>query len=241
VVAGPDKTVGKAALFLASLLTGALLALIGQTYQTGADTFELFAWWALLILPWALAGRTAVLWVLVAALANLAVAFYFAAFRRFLFFFGSDASMVWALASLNAVVLVLWEFAASVGISWMRERWSRRIVAAASGLAVTLLAVWTVVEPSDVGPLGIPAYVIWLGAAYVWYRHKARDLFVLSGGVMSLIVFVATLLTDKLLGRSGRVGASAFLFIGFVVIAMSATGAWWLRRIAAERRKEGGE
>ena len=42
---------------LLSLLTGALLALSGQVYQTGADTFELFAWWAVLILPWVLVSR----------------------------------------------------------------------------------------------------------------------------------------------------------------------------------------
>ena len=47
---------GKAALLAASLFVGALLALIGQIYQTGADTFEMFAAWAALILPWVLVG-----------------------------------------------------------------------------------------------------------------------------------------------------------------------------------------
>ena len=50
-----NRPAGKAALLAAALLTGGLLALIGQTYQTGADTFELFATWAALILPWVLA------------------------------------------------------------------------------------------------------------------------------------------------------------------------------------------
>src|SRR5688572_21097573 len=49
---GIDRVAGKAALLVASLATGGLLALFGQTYQTGADTFELFASWAALILPW---------------------------------------------------------------------------------------------------------------------------------------------------------------------------------------------
>ena len=43
-----------AVLTLAGGLLGALLALLGQTYQTGADTWQLFAWWAVLMLPWAL-------------------------------------------------------------------------------------------------------------------------------------------------------------------------------------------
>ncbi len=41
-----DGAAGKAVLVMLSLLTGALLALSGQIYQTGADTYELFAWWA---------------------------------------------------------------------------------------------------------------------------------------------------------------------------------------------------
>ncbi|MEG3082074.1 DUF2157 domain-containing protein [Sphingomonas sp. PB2P12] len=54
-----NAVAGKAALTLVSLLVGALLALVGQIYQTGADTFELFACWAVLILPWVLIARYA--------------------------------------------------------------------------------------------------------------------------------------------------------------------------------------
>ena len=41
-----------AGLLLATLALGALLAFIGQTYQTGADAWQLFAVWAVLALPW---------------------------------------------------------------------------------------------------------------------------------------------------------------------------------------------
>ncbi|HYJ83119.1 MAG TPA: DUF2157 domain-containing protein, partial [Allosphingosinicella sp.] len=74
---GPDGIPGKALLTLLSLLVGALLALTGQTYQTGADTYELFAWWAVLILPWVLLGRFSPLWLVWLALLNLAAYLYF--------------------------------------------------------------------------------------------------------------------------------------------------------------------
>src|SRR5207245_9340677 len=51
---GPEKAAGKASLLVACILFGALLALFGQTYQTGADTLELFANWAGLIAAWAI-------------------------------------------------------------------------------------------------------------------------------------------------------------------------------------------
>lgn len=65
-------------LLAASLITGALLALVGQVYQTGADSWQLFALWSLLILPWVLIARFPILWMLWLGLINLAVMLGFA-------------------------------------------------------------------------------------------------------------------------------------------------------------------
>jgi len=43
---------GKAAITGAAVLVGVFLAVFGQVYQTGADAYQLFVGWALLILPW---------------------------------------------------------------------------------------------------------------------------------------------------------------------------------------------
>ena len=59
----PPNYLGRGALFLAFVATGALLALFGQTYQTGADVYELFFTWSLLGLPLAMLAQ----WSLVSA------------------------------------------------------------------------------------------------------------------------------------------------------------------------------
>lgn len=51
-----------AALLLATLALGGLLAFVGQTYQTGADAWQLFALWAALALPWTVVARSDGLW-----------------------------------------------------------------------------------------------------------------------------------------------------------------------------------
>jgi uncharacterized membrane protein len=64
----PPAFIGRAATFLAFIAAGALFALFGQTYQTGADIYELFLTWALLGLPLAVAAQWSVAsaaWVLV--------------------------------------------------------------------------------------------------------------------------------------------------------------------------------
>ena len=228
--AGLEKPAGKAAIFGASILTGALLALVGQTYQTGADPYELFAIWALLILPWTAVARLPVLWLLVVLLLNLAVILYFHAFRNTLDLVFAGSTVIWAVFALNTIVLATWEVAAR-RIDWLRDRWPIRLVATASGVAVTILGVWAVFETDEVGLAAFPAYLAWLGAVYFFYRHRERDLFVLAGGVLSVIVFVTAWLGDALLDHAD---AGGFLIIGLVVIGMSAAGAWWLKQIAGE-------
>jgi uncharacterized membrane protein len=58
----PPQRAGQAALLLATLFVGALLALFGQSYQTGADVHELFFTWALLALPFAVAALSGAVW-----------------------------------------------------------------------------------------------------------------------------------------------------------------------------------
>ena len=220
---------GKAVLLLLCLLTGALLALTGQVYQTGADTFELFAWWAVLILPWVAIGRFSPLWLLWLGLLNLAVMLHV---RISL----NEVNLFWALFGLNTLALVAWEAGRRAGIGWMQDSWAPRLVAIASGLSATMLVVWAITGGfRDDGAAGLAmlAYVGWAAALYFWYRRVRLDPFMLAGGLLSLIVTVVVLLGNKMLDNGE---AGGFLLIGLVVIGMSAGGAIWLKRIVKEQR-----
>ena len=70
---GPDRLAGRMSLIAATCLVGVFLAVFGQIYQTGADSWQLFALWAALITPWTLVSRMPVLWLIWLVLVNLAV------------------------------------------------------------------------------------------------------------------------------------------------------------------------
>ena len=215
---GVERIAGKAALLGAVLFTGALFALIGQTYQTGADTFELFAVWALAVLPWALVARFPVLWLFWLLLVNLAALLYLGTLRSPLrFFFGSDQQL-WLLFALDTVALVVWEGLALSGIEWLRERWNARILATTSGGLATALAAVDIMGRQGRPGAGIAAWLAWMAAAYFLYRHKAKDLFVLAGGVLS-VVMVVTIFVGR---HFFRADAGAFLLVGLMVIGISA-------------------
>ena len=61
---------------LALLGIGALFAYFGQTYQTGADAWQLFALWAVLALPLCLGARSDMLWAPWALVAMTAIALW---------------------------------------------------------------------------------------------------------------------------------------------------------------------
>ena len=230
---GTERIAGKASLLAASLFTGALLALIGQTYQTGADTFELFAVWAATILPWVLVARFPALWLFWLLLVNLAAHLYLGTFRGLFGFFAGTERQLWLLFALNTVALVIWEGLALSGIRWLQERWSARILAAASGGFATSLAVVDIVERQSRPGAGIAAWLAWMAAAYFLYRLRRKDVFVLAGGVLSVVVVVASLIVRNFL----RADAGAFLFVGLVILGISAAGGWWLKSVVAEEGK----
>lgn len=106
---------------LAAVVAGALLALVGQIYQTGADSWQLFILWLLLIVPWVLAMHTVFLGLLGVLLLNAGAGLYL----------NPEGSAAWLLAGtawlgaglllavLNAGLLVLWE----IGIGLLHDRW----------------------------------------------------------------------------------------------------------------------
>jgi len=227
---GVDGIAGKATLLFASLMTGALLALVGQTYQTGADTFELFAAWAAAILPWVLVARFPALWIVWLALVNVAVALYFLTFGLLWEMLFAPEKLAWLLFGLNTAALVVWEGLAAAGVAWLRERWSVRILATASGLLITGLAFQDIVDWRGSSHWGLPLWFAWNAAAYTAYRHWFKDVYVLAGGVLSTIVIATTLLGKQMAMQE----AGAFLLLGMLVIGMSAAGGYWLKQVATE-------
>ena len=72
----PPRQVGRYASFGAFMLVGTLLALFGQTYQTGANIYELFLTWSVLGLPIVMAGLWSPLWVAWVLVLNLALGLF---------------------------------------------------------------------------------------------------------------------------------------------------------------------
>lgn len=116
----PNFSVTAVTTGVAAVGTGALLALVGQIYQTGADSWELFLWWAVLLLPWLVALPSVFLGLLCAVLLNTAAVLYLGIYGGG--FAPGHAQWVatgFLLAAMNGLLLACWEWASR----WLGDRW----------------------------------------------------------------------------------------------------------------------
>jgi len=230
---------GKASLLLASLFVGALLALVGQTYQTGADTYELFGAWAMAIFAWVALAQLGAMYLFCLLLVNMAIMLYFQTFGRFWGLLFSTDAQIWTLFVMNTMVLIAWELAAWRGVAHLRERWSVRVVATASGSLITVLMLnaifktnsWSARADMALAMMVFFVYIAWLLACFTLYRKVLRDLFVLAGGVLSLIICANAWVGRSVLHHSD---AGGFLLVGLLIIGSSAWGGLWLKKVAKE-------
>ncbi|BCS31060.1 hypothetical protein TBR22_A02600 [Luteitalea sp. TBR-22] len=225
----PETLLSRVLLLAASVLTGALLAVYGQTYQTGADPWGLFGVWALLILPWTVAAAFTPLWLLWLALVDLAYALYVSQVL---------ASPTWALSlllgllAMHVLALMAWELQHLQARPWLTDTWAPRMVAAATVLPLLVPAFVRVLHPGDADTLGAAALgaVSFLVVAFgVYHTAIRRDTFMLTlaaGAVMTIVTTaVSRLLMETLdLGLLGLMLITAFI-VGEVTLVVS-----WLRR-----------
>ncbi|MCW8932291.1 MAG: DUF2157 domain-containing protein [Gammaproteobacteria bacterium] len=228
---GSNSMTGKVSLVSATLFLGVLLGLYGQTYQTGADPWQLFFYWAIFMLPWALVGRFAALWIIWIILLNISIVLYYSVFSGlFGFVFNSEMKLLWLLFIFNTFVLIVWELL-SMKWHWLDKAWAIRLLAVASGLCVTTLVLESIFSSAGFSSLSALVWGLWMAALFYTYRILKHDLFMLAGFCFSGIVVLVSFLGNQMLQQGD---ASAFLILALIVIGLGAGSAIWLRNIHRE-------
>jgi uncharacterized membrane protein len=218
-------------LLVACVLLGAVLAQVGQTYQTGADPWQLFALWALLMLPWVVAGRSVVLCLLWILIGNVA-----------LLLWGHEGGEAWASGTLaafavwNGGLLMAWEAGwTRPGLAWARWAAGPRLMAM---WLVGGLTIYAAIETSLADVSWTPAMTWWLlvtGAVMAFYRYGRRDVAILAVALFGAIV-VVTVQCGARVGWAMHDGPGLFAVLALLVVLQAAGAAAWLRRISGDER-----
>ncbi|WMD19163.1 GDYXXLXY domain-containing protein [Achromobacter seleniivolatilans] len=227
---GVRRSIPGALLALAGILLGALLALLGQTYQTGADTWELFAWWAVLLLPWALAATSQAVWLLWVLVLNVAAVLWLGerVFTWMVVFEGPTVPMLF-MATLNLLLLLGWELAA--------RRWKastligpRILAAIIVSVLVLSLMFFDLFERTTKGVSGIAWLAVTLGLGF-YYQKVRRDLVILAILAAGVICVSLRVVGEWLIRMAPGVWAA--LPLAALLMAEAVWAARWLRKLAA--------
>ena len=214
----------------AFILLGALMAYFGQTYQTGADPWQLFFNWALLGLPWVIISRFSPLWMMFLALLNLSIFLYHDAIGTILpLGISKDESLLWCLLILNNMSLVVWELCRTKH-SWLNQSWVGRLLAIAAVYSVSALAMLAIFS-SHSSWFGGAIWLLLMAVAYVVYRRVRPDLFMLALCCLSGIVITVAwcVNTFNLTGD-----ADTFILLFLVTIGLTSGAAVWLKKLMKE-------
>ncbi|QOP41016.1 DUF2157 domain-containing protein [Sulfurimonas marina] len=233
--ADKEKIAAKIALTAASILLGVLLALFGQTYQTGADTWELFFNWALLILPWVFIGRFATIWVIWIVLIDISILLYYKTFGSLLgTFFSSKDTLLWSMFIFNTAMVLLGEVISPYQPWLKKEYWAKRFIMVIGGSSITWLVIVYILD-RDTAIIPTLVWILYLTALYFIYRNIKHDLFMLAGGCFSAILVVTVFLGKHLTKTFHEFGLFLLMFI---VVGMGALSAIWLKNLYKEWHNE---
>lgn len=209
----PNFSASAYAAALASVCLGGLLALVGQIYQTGADPWQLFLLWALLLLPWLVSVHTVVLGLLVALLFNIAAVLYFDAFntRIWGWITSTRSSTADVMVLMNLLMLVVWESA----LRRLDDGW--RIGPRVLGAVLVAWAVWANLD----GDLVYAVLGLALLAGLAWfYTQRRRDVAMVAWAGLGVSSIVAMQMINRV--------DDMFGLLGVVVVLITLTG-WMLK------------
>lgn len=224
------------AALLALLAIGALFAFFGQTYQTGVDMWQTFAWWALLGLPLALTARSDLVWAPWLVIANVAIALWVKAHTAHDWRFNTQDFKLHALAWLVVVALV-----AVIGPAGRRVTGAGNLSYRVATLLASIIVVGSALDALFASPVA-PQYgwglaVVGVGL-WALVTPRGHDVFGLSVLALAanvlLVVGMARWLLSQHENPLGALGVAVIIVAAGGLLAASVTA---VMAIARTRRR----
>ena len=229
----------QAVLMMMALLIGAWLALVGQTYQTGADPWQLFAIWSLLILPLVEVSRFEAMWVLLCVLINGALALYQEVNSSLLGMVFNQQAWLFSFIALNAGFLMLMEYLAGPSLTIkslkLSHRWSAQLVAFGFLWLVLAVGMAALFDRQMNTALSVLVFLITSGGFFAYYRWLELDVALLALWSLMMVVVTTAFISKVLIDKIADYGI--LLVIGLAVSGMSVFASKWLlslKRMQAE-------
>ena len=209
---------GNLVLSVAAFMVGVFMAVFGQIYQTGADSYTLFLTWAVLILPWVFLARFAPLWVLWLVVCNLAMTLWWEMDVLDAMFAGEHVMILLSLFHLAIYIAML--VAVKMGEDWLDKKWIKLLLAMGMFLPITGYVFGALLDmrASDFDT-GFWLCVVIFGGVYLYVKFIRKSLPEYSVGFFCLTLIVIFAVTRSMLEFVSD-AFGGFLLSGVLVIGL---------------------
>ena len=209
-----SKTIRNIILTGAAALVGALFAVYGQVYQTGANAYDFFLGWTVFIALWVFISGFAPLWLLFLLLVNTTFYFYSQQVAK-------DWSPVFvcnALFLLNAAAVI-----AAVLVSKFRKnievpKWFLNFVSLAAITFATIGMVLGISIPDSPNfPLLIGSVII-IYSLGIWYSWTEKAVFYFAVIPFSIIIIISAIMLKNSLEEETILLLGVFIIVSITLV-----------------------
>ncbi|HPG29766.1 MAG TPA: DUF2157 domain-containing protein [bacterium] len=221
-------------LLTSTALVGVLLAVFGQIYQTGADAYQLFAGWTLLIAGWVFISNFLPIWTIFIVLINTSLILYWIQICHTSY--DMPVKLFELLALVNFVFLVLFELLQNKKIFWIKGRWFPRIIYFTIICYLTIPMIAYIFEfkrmsANDFILLLCPLfYCSFIVCSIIYYFKFKIDGVILSASLLSCII-----ITTSLIGKFMFKGSGSFIILALIIIIQGTGAGLWLKNIQKDQ------
>lgn len=233
-----DRPPGQALLIAATVLVGTLHAVIGQVYQTGADFYGLFMIWALLIIPWVFASRSAVHWLIWLVLVFLTIGLYG---NQVLI--QTDAlsrvELNCMMSAAAALVLLFREWAVLSGRTWLAPQWTRALPAFALLAFIFVSTVGYIVtwHSEVIAPFAFTIMAVVLATVYRRVLPDLRVIAICVGFVALILMAIGGRFLHEVIGFDFGNSGQMIIVVTLLVLWCAGLTTGSLKLLIALRRE----
>jgi uncharacterized membrane protein len=219
-------------LTISAVMVGVLMALFGQVYHTEADSWELFFYWGVMILPWVILGDFVGLWILWILLINLSIILYEIQSISLPSYFDST-SLLLKIFLFNFGFLLFWELK---GIKLQKDFILIKILDGFSSVPITIVMMILIYSSKgEIYTLFI--WIAWLLAIYYLYRKREISIPALSSMSISILAVVANFFI-KIFDVNSNL---SILIIFFIIVFTGGVLSVWLKSVYNEKEAKDGK
>lgn len=236
-ILGIRHALGQWLLIASTVLVGVLLAVFGQTFQTGADSYEVFALWTFLTLVWVILAKSSGLWILWFAIAQAALSLYSGQVLV------PDGVVDWSgsfiLQSLFSLAgLAAWEWLSpGESFRWLQKGWIRLVLVTNAVIWLSFCPwrwIFDIFSSNDLEGWTLAGSLLWILAMGlgIYFYQKVR----FTIGAMSSCLFSVGIITVSAIARVlieiEDDSAAIYLLIGLISVVIFSLIATWIIRVS---------